>query len=53
VVEETSGTPLLTPAVNLLRNSMPLPYWIGETQLFTTLVSLGLVGVGAVLTRRD
>jgi hypothetical protein len=32
---------------------MPLPYWIGETQLFTTLVSLGLVGVGAVLTRRD
>jgi hypothetical protein len=32
---------------------MPLPYWIAETQLFATLVSLALVGVGAVLSRRD
>ncbi|MFC5367780.1 arylsulfotransferase family protein [Salinirubrum litoreum] len=53
MVEATGGVPLLTPAVNLLRNAMPLPYWIAETQLFTTLLSLGLVGVGAVLARRD
>jgi hypothetical protein len=53
MVEATGGVPLLTPAVNLLRNAMPLPYWIAETQLFATLVSLALVGVGAVLSRRD
>jgi outer membrane protein assembly factor BamB len=51
-MQEVREVPLLTPLVNALRNTMPLPYWLGESQVLLTLVSLSMVGAGLVVRRR-
>jgi len=48
----SGDVPLLTPAVVGLQAGIPwMPYWIGELQVFVTVVSLVLV-VGGILFRR-
>jgi hypothetical protein len=44
--------PVLTPLLRLVSAAVRLPLWVGEVHLFTTLVSIGLVGTGAVIRWR-
>jgi hypothetical protein len=44
--------PVLTPLLRLVSAAVRLPLWVGEVHLFTTLVSIALVGVGAVIRWR-
>ncbi|AXG05865.1 hypothetical protein DU500_05105 [Haloplanus rubicundus] len=45
--------PVLTPLLRLISAGVRLPLWVGEIHLLATLVSLGLVGAGAVVRRRE
>jgi hypothetical protein len=44
--------PVLTPLLRLISAAVRLPLWVGESHLFATLVSVALVGTGAVLRWR-
>ena len=45
--------PVLTPLLRLISAGVRLPLWVGEVHLLATLVSLGLVGAGAVVRWRE
>jgi hypothetical protein len=45
--------PVLTPLLRLISAAVRLPLWVGELHLFLTLVSVALVGSGAVIRRRE
>ena len=54
---ETAGVaggsvPVLTPILRLASAAVRLPLWVGELHVFTTLVSLALVGTGVGLRLR-
>jgi hypothetical protein len=46
------SVPVLTPILRLASAAVRLPLWVSELHVFTTLVSLALVGAGAVLRLR-
>ena len=52
-VETGARVPVLTPLLRLVSAAVRLPLWVGEIHLFATLVSLGLVGAGAVVRWRE
>ena len=45
--------PILTPTLQILKSSYPLPYWLSETQVFFGYVSLLLVVIGGVVRWRS
>jgi len=45
--------PVLTPLFRLVSAAIRLPLWVSEVHLFTTLVSIALVGAGAVVRWRN
>lgn len=52
-VETGARVPVLTPLLRLISAGVRLPLWVGEIHLLATLVSLGLVGTGLVVRRRN
>jgi len=52
-IETGERVPVLTPLLRLVSAAVRLPLWVGEIHLLATLVSLGLVGAGAVVRWRD
>ena len=52
-VETGDSIPVLTPLLRLISAGVRLPLWVGEIHLLATLVSLGLVGTGLVVRRRN
>jgi hypothetical protein len=52
-VETGGSVPVLTPLLRLISAGVRLPLWVGEIHLLATLVSLGLVGTGAVVRWRE
>ena len=52
-VETGGSVPVFTPLLRLISAGVRLPLWVGEIHLLATLVSLGLVGTGAVVRWRE
>ncbi|WP_129112857.1 arylsulfotransferase family protein [Halegenticoccus tardaugens] len=49
---ERRDVPVLSTALQILRTSVPLPFWLSEIHLFVALVSLGMVGSGCAIRLR-